>query len=94
MKVVRLKYFIDKKIIKKAIAIYENHQNIFITFIKNGKPQSDKTYSFIIIDKSFHNTVSKHYCYFGLVYQNIKNDASWKKEVKKIKRVNRLKIFK
>ena len=94
MKVVRFKEFVNKRIIKTAIAIYENHQDIFIKFIKNGKSQNDKTYSFIIIDKSFYNTVSKYYCYSGIVYQDIKNDASWKKEVKKIKRINKLKIFK
>lgn len=77
----------------KIIGVFKNiNSNLdrnAMLFIKNGKAHNETSYA-------YYNQVFLRYkfAYKGIYYYDIKSKKSWKKQIKELKRQEKLKVFK
>lgn len=93
MKVVIIHFGKPYSNIKHAICIYKSYHNHFIRFIHNGKTHNPKFHAAYMVDRTTKLVVDKYYFYNGNLFFTSKKKF-FQKNVKQLKKYQKLKIFK
>ena len=77
--------------VQKAIVIVDMYYQFYIYFINNRKVHNSKFHAEYILYNNY--CIDKYYHYYNTLYPICYSNKSWKKQVKYIKRENKLNIF-